>query len=589
MNEIMQPTLEEPTAGAEALDGIAELVQVDRALESWRDAGFDLTAAVGELIDNSIEASATNIRISTVPKFNAGVKKVEAMAFADDGNGIDPAVLANVLSLGFSTRYNQRSGLGRFGVGLKLATLSHARRVDVYTKIHGDETVWHTFLDLQMVSEGSQKNIERQAVAGYPEDYVDLMQDAHGKPLASGTLVVWSKIDRLESGGRFKNDLRQRMAELQTFIARAYRQFMDTSGLRIELNGREITLHDPLFLLENPRVTERFGEDHRGRVLENDAIKIDGYDVVVTVSVAPEALIQPRFKGDAPIAKDFHIPDNEGKISFLRQGREINYELVPRLLPEGGKKAGDRYFAIQVEFPAALDEYFQVRNVKRGVVPVDKLYQEIKTRIHRPVMAARKMIQARWDAIEEQERPIGEDHAASTQVVAKSNLTAPRGRAGAGLTVEQVSEKIETVIEELQIDVEGTLDEAQRDARAKKLRETINEFPITMVDSTWPGRELFDITHLNGKAIVKINHGHPFVRQVADPVKEMAGRSANEVDLNDAMRLLRKVDAGIELLIMAYAKAENMHPTPDSVYSELRSHWGQNSASYIRSTMNERE
>ncbi|MGW5498627.1 ATP-binding protein [Streptomyces olivaceoviridis] len=565
-------------------DGVAEIIQVDRALESWRDAGFDLTAAAGEVVDNSIEAGATSIQIRTFPE-GANVKKIEEMAFADDGNGIDPSILANVLSLGFSTRYNQRSGLGRFGVGLKLATLSHAKRIDIYTRVHGDDAIWHTFVDLDLIRDGEQKVIEREKVDCFPEQYADLLRDSNGDLLASGTLVLWSKIDRLMSGGRFKNDLKQRLVELQTFLARAYRKFIDTSGLRIEFNGRHITLHDPLFELDNPRLAAKVGDDARGQRISREVIKIDGQEVVVTVTLAPEALIQPRFKGDAPILKDFHIhTENQGKISFIRQGREINYEIVPRMLPSGVQDV-DRYIGIQVEFPATLDEYFQVRHVKRGVEPVDKLRQELRTKLKAVINAARKTVQERWDAIDDQERLVSDDHDRSTKAVTETEKTAPRGRAGAGLTPEQESEMIEHVIEELQLDFEAGIDDEKREQKAQKLREAFTEDPISLADGTWHHTELFGITHLNGRAILKINHGHPFFREIFDPVKEMAKQPATEADPAAAFRLLRRVDTGIELLLMAYAKAENMHHEPDVKFTELRAHWGQFSSSYLRSAL----
>ncbi len=567
-----------PLDGDALAPGRAEIVKVDTALESWRDAGFDLTAAVGEVVDNSVEAAATRIRIRTYPEASNAAKKIEAMAFADDGNGIGPEILANVLSLGFSTRYNQRNGLGRFGVGLKLAALSHAKRLDIYTRTPGSNRVWHAFLDLQLIAEHKQKVIERNELDDFPAEYADLMIDGHGEPLPSGTLVVWSKIDRLESGGRYKNDLKQRLAELQYFLARAYRRFIDT-GLRIELNNRVITLHDPTFQLENPRVEDKLGKDVRGELISRDTIDIDGELVTVTVALVPSELIQARGKGDAGIVKDLHIPDNEGKISFLRQGREINYELVPRMLPDGGKAWGDRYIGIEVEFPATLDEYFQVRHVKRGVVPVDKLWQELKKVLHRPVMAARKKYKERWDAIEEETRRIGEDHSTATDVVAKVDQTAPRGRAGSGMSTQQAQQKVDEVIEELQIDAKAEPD------KAKQVRETIARLPISIVDSTWPGKELFDITHLNGQAILKLNHGHPFVREIYDAVKNAADQPADEVDAAEAIRLLRKVELGLELVLLAYAKAENMHRDPDLAYSDLRSHWGQFAASYVRSAL----
>src|SRR4051812_25590865 len=103
----------------EAAPTRADLVHVDKARESWRDGGYDLTAAAGEIVDNSIEGRAQTIRIRT--ESAKGQKRIERIAFADDGIGIERGILAHVLSLGYSTRYGSRDGLGRFGVGLNLA------------------------------------------------------------------------------------------------------------------------------------------------------------------------------------------------------------------------------------------------------------------------------------------------------------------------------------------------------------------------------------------------------------------------------------------------------------------------------------
>ncbi|XVV02475.1 ATP-binding protein [Actinosynnema sp. CA-248983] len=556
--------------------GQAQIVKVDTALESWRDAGFDLTAAVGEVVDNSVEAAATRIRIKTYPEGNA-VKKIDSIAFADNGIGIDPTILANVLSLGFSTRYNQRNGLGRFGVGLKLAALSHAQRLEIYTKVDNGPGVWRAFLDLEMVSAQEQKVITREQLESFPSEYADLMTDAEGQPLPSGTLVVWSKVDRLESGGKFKTDLKQRLAELQKFLARAYRRFID-KGVEIELNSRVITLHDPTFQLENPRLTDRLKRDVRGELISRDVIKVDGHEVVVTVAMAPEELNEGRGKGDSQIAKDFHIPENEGKVSFLRQGREINYEFPPYTLPKG-EKWGDRYIGIEVEFPAALDEYFQVRHVKRGVMPVDKLRQELRKALERPLTAARKRYQDRWNELEQAERKIGEDHSVAMKTVAKVEETAPRGRAGTQLTTAEADQKVSDVIEQLQLDPVTEPD------KIEKLRESIRQLPISVADTTWPGKELFDITHLNGKAILKLNHGHPLLREVYDPIHEAIDNSVSDIEPAEAMRLLRRAEVGIMLLLMAYAKAENMDREPDMNFSELRMHWGQSTAAYLNAAL----
>ena len=100
----------------------APLAHAKQALESSRDSGFDLSASVGEIVDNSIEAHATFVRIRMVE--SPDETSVAKIAFADDGAGIAPEILTHVLSLGYSSRYNSRAGYGRFGMGLKLASLA---------------------------------------------------------------------------------------------------------------------------------------------------------------------------------------------------------------------------------------------------------------------------------------------------------------------------------------------------------------------------------------------------------------------------------------------------------------------------------
>lgn len=565
----------------------ADLVLVDRALESWRDSGYDLTAAVGEVVDNSIEAKATHIRIRTTPVQVSGAKAITTVAFADDGIGIPLETLPHVLSMGYSTRYGKRDGMGRFGVGLKLATLSLAERIDIYTRTWDDKQVWRVSLDLQEIRDGVQKLIVAEPVDGWPAEHADLMARPADGPWDAGTLIVWSKIDRLTSGGTYKTDLASQMATLQTFLARAYRKFID-NGVQIEVNGRAITLHDPLFLLENPRVKAKLKKDVRGSIVQRGTLTVDGQDVSVTVALAPETLRKERFKGGSQIAQDLHIPENEGRISFVRQGREINYDQVAKMFPSRIGEP-DRYIGIEVEFPATLDEFFQVRHIKRGVVPVDKLRSELKEWLDKPIKAARKQIKDLWDETKAEQEQDMQRHQAAAEAAARADRSSPRGRAGSYMSDEDVDKALEEVAEHLagssDEDGERQLPSKESVSKTKKeLKETVETLPFTIVDGSWPGRELLDITHLNGKAIIRINNRHPFFKEIYDPLSQMASRSVADIESagSSVLELLQKVERGIEWLLMGYAKAENMDRDPDGKYADLRSFWGQFTAANIR-------
>lgn len=557
------------------------LIEVDRALESMRDAGFDLMAAIGEPIDNSIEASASIIRVS--PTYSHDKQHITDIAFADNGRGIDAQVLPNILKMGYSTRYGQRKGLGRFGVGLKLAGLSVGTRIEVFTKPAGKEAIYQAFLDLELIKNGTQEFIESIEVDGWPSEYAGLMVDDKGAPFEHGTLVLWRDIDRLSSGGTYGTSLETKVAELRKFIARVYRKFLD-GGIVIELENKTTTLHDPLFVMDNPRILKRyrhFKEDEvRGRIIDQGELIIDDEVVKVVVTLAPE-VFRPESGagGDRDVEgkeiREFQINrENAGRISMMRNNREIYYDIVPRMLPAGVDKI-DRYIGIEVSFPAELDEYFQVRHVKRGAEPVNKLRSELREWLERPVKNARAEIRDHWRHVTVASQDPDGRTGEVIDAVERSEQTAPKGQAGLDVTSEQQEVIITELLEDLEIDPTTDAEKAER------IRKQIQEKPMTLVDGSWPGKELLEITHLNGKAVVRINHRHPFIRDVYDPLRKAAGKLPGDQDSGELFDLIRKASNGLDVLFLAYAKAENLHHDP-SAFDDLRSYWGQHAGAYMR-------
>lgn len=574
-----EPKFQAPSATRSEPASSAEIIQVDTALESMRDSGFDLTAAAGEPIDNSIEAGASLIRVITT--YGDKQRSIDEIAFADNGCGIDPSIVAHVLSMGYSTRYGQRGKLGRFGVGLKLAALSIGRRIDIYTKRPSDVSIWHSYIDLDEIRDKVQRRITAERIMSWPPAYKVAMRDTDGEPFTSGTLVIFGKIDKLKAGGHYATSLPERISELRMYIARTYRKFLD-KGLTVELNGTSITLHDPLFLMDNPRIIQRYKpEDVRGTVIDQGDFTItkDGadYKVHVLVSLAPWQFRHKEGGGgqrdhlDRNI-NEYRIPGNYHNISMLRNSREINYDLVAGLFPNNkgrGDNKVDRYIGVEIDFPAELDEFFQVRNVKRGAVPVDKLREELKKWLERPVITARHQIRDHWTEVkteEAQKKEKAHQEAIQAASDAAKEKTFPEGRAGRTLSPEDEQRIIDEVLDDLGVDA-GT-DEAVG------IQADIREDEFTLIDAGWPGKEMFEIKHLNGKSIIRLNHRHPFMREVYDSLVQ----AEENADLKD---LAREVKRGLDILILAYAKAENMHKDP-TIYDNLRSYWGQFTQDYLR-------
>jgi len=126
---------------------------------------------------------------------------------------------------------------------------------------------------------------------------------------------------------------------------------------------------------------------------------------------------------------------------------------------------------------------------------------------------------------------------------------------------------------------EGT---AAPPASASEIKERLKQLPFSIVDMQWPGKEFVQIEHLGTNTIVKLNNKHPFFTRIYAPVLKAAGVLDGKKEGVEALQptpeefkqMARLLHVGLDLLILAYAKAESMDTDPEEKYGDLRSHWG---------------
>ena len=134
------------------------IVNVSHFAESTRDSGYKSTAsAVAELVDNGFQAGARRVQIFVKTNGRQGGPDV-SVAVLDDGSGMSEATLRHALQFGGSSRHGDRSGIGRYGMGLPNSSFSQARRVTVYSW-RRQAPVLRTYLDLDSIIGGRQKSI----------------------------------------------------------------------------------------------------------------------------------------------------------------------------------------------------------------------------------------------------------------------------------------------------------------------------------------------------------------------------------------------------------------------------------------------
>ena len=164
-------------------------------LSSFRDAGYkDTSMAVAELIDNSIQAKATKIRViafeEIVQSKASKQRSVNKVAVFDNGEGMAKNILELCLGFAQGTRLDKREGIGRFGVGLPLASISQCKRVTVYSW-QGGKTPLKTHLDIEEVITKKQNYTNEAIPEELPPEFQEVVGDLIGN---SGSLVIWENL-----------------------------------------------------------------------------------------------------------------------------------------------------------------------------------------------------------------------------------------------------------------------------------------------------------------------------------------------------------------------------------------------------------
>src|SRR5213593_3269561 len=127
------------------------IIALDRFILATRDSGYKGTeSAIAELVDNALQAGARRVFIQIAVQ-DENAEYPLRVSVLDDGCGMDRRTLRQALRFGGSSRFNDRSGLGRYGMGLPNSTLSQARRVDVYSWLRPGAVLF-TYLDVDEIA-----------------------------------------------------------------------------------------------------------------------------------------------------------------------------------------------------------------------------------------------------------------------------------------------------------------------------------------------------------------------------------------------------------------------------------------------------
>ena len=379
----------------EGNDGSVPMINNEMYFDSIRSSGYNDTAmALGELIDNSLQAKATKVDVLIAESQNRvgrrGRRSWQAheIAVLDNGVGMEPSLLQRALRLGDGEHKNDEYGMGKFGVGLPQASINQAKRIDVWSWQNGIESAKHAYID-----GGDREWVKKLAIL--PPDDMEIPRkwlDNSRISSKTGTLVVWSNLDRItwtKAQTIYRNS--------EFLVGRMYRNWLTTDNpegkqkaliklVSFDNSGREeretwiYKPNDPMYMLSRSSGMKsttkrniRFEQWGEPIVLQyvvpltkknengDEYIVEQEEEVTLKFSLASKELREPHNGTDAGnLDYGKHAKKNIG-VSVMRAGREL--ELETKFVTS--KDPRNRWWGAEVHFSPGLDTVLGVTNNKQ--------------------------------------------------------------------------------------------------------------------------------------------------------------------------------------------------------------------------------
>jgi hypothetical protein len=561
-------------------------------VNALRDLGYnDTTSAICEHVDNAVQWGANEVRIyfSEVGKKNE--KKIDVLVY-DDGVGMAPNVLRAVTAFGGSLCFENREGIGRYGMGMKAAALSISPRLEIYSWQESG-AIYNMDLDVRDLASDKGNVVylpDPELTEKLPADVRDILTsqlshprnsseaqylfsedpDELGERLGkSGTIIYMPAADRLTT-----RQVKRLVDSATRQMARIYRRHL-AKGLRLFVNNRRVDPFDPTYFMSEARHTSVQGlNETRSRLVNSWPIEIPEEEEAASTHKVMVRLYLLPFEdwNDQPrkvLKNDLHVFDTG--VSFMRSNREVQYGPVSALT---GRTSRDHWWRLEVEFPPELDEAFGVAVNKQGVRPKGYVIDKIGKEIAEELASVRRRIEQLQSERAVQQKK-GKQSAAEQRANEAESLQSHPIAEPVGQTEEEKKE-LEARLRELAVAYkrpDESDEEAVERVRGSKfiMATRHDEGPFYAAESRL------------GKVILTINTGHPFFEHVYKPLADLAklsegGGGEDGVNLDsDLVASSSQLVVKLQLTLLALARTQAQmaatEPEHRKLFDQLRKNW----------------
>lgn len=535
-------------------------------ISSLRDVGYNTTtSAICEHVDNAIQAGANEIRVYFRQTGKTGDATIDAAVY-DNGRGMAPNVLKVATSFGGSMNFNNRAGIGRFGMGMKTAALSMSPVMELYSWQERD-AYFNMTLDVEAIGKERTNTVELPdptLMNELPDEISELFTkpmsfpnsaaeqellvvrgDDMGERLGqSGTIVYMPDCDRL-TYAKSRTLVEHAVKEM----SRVYRRPI-AEGIKLYVNNRLVEAFDPTYSMASARHTRLIHLPVKtSRLIFAKPVDIplqehgdETAPIIIRLYRLPieewSTLPRKTQKNDLQIF-------NGLTVSMLRNDREVFAGAMTELTT---RHSVTNWYRIQIDFPGELDEAFGVAANKQGVRLKGYVRDAIKKAIGEDITTLNDEIK-RFQGAQKSARSGGQPSAAEARATeadqhqAKPLELTPEEEA-------QLESNLLTLAVALRRDGE-TDDQALARVKASKY---LIEFKH---DEYWP---FYHVEHRYGRVILTINSAHPFFEELYEPLRKLGASSNGGDEEGAADGPLDEAQGGplvaLELMLLSLGRAQ---------------------------------
>ena len=312
-------------------------------MESTRAIGYSLSTAIADIIDNSIAAEASRIEI-----FYSPIEKY--VVILDDGCGMDGNELNIAMKYGGISPLDKRNekDLGRFGLGMKTASLSQCEILTVVSKKNEEISARRWDLnEIRRLNFWALMELSSEEIKSIPK--VELL-----KNFSSGTLILWQEIERMLQGDDINLKLPEKMNDVINHLSLVFHRYLaGEEGLKkisIFVNNLRV---EPC----NPFLTERCTQ-----ALDDEKIRIEGRP---PIKIRPYILPYPS-KLTKTDRKLLGITDDMKKNQGFYIYRNKRLIVWGTWFRRAKKDTLSQLARIQIDIPPAFDSLW-ILDVKKSV------------------------------------------------------------------------------------------------------------------------------------------------------------------------------------------------------------------------------